>query len=539
LFTFCNCVTFKILIVELTAVNMSKRSDIWNNFESVVDGKARCKHCRIDIGCKGGSTSSLWKHLESKHTHALTPKLQSTSGESSTKGQGPQGSSSYTVSGIFAKASITSARAEKITNLIARMIAQDTLPISFVEGNGFRELMAYIEPGYDVPCAKTVKKRLEGLHTASKVKVREMLQQTPSVSLTTDCWTSSATESYMALTAHYINPQSFSMASWVLTTQQFEGRHTGVHIRDKLLEIMRDWGVEDKTTIMVHDNASNMNLASELSDKWNPLGCSAHHLNLAVSHSLQKSGFTTVIESSTRLVSHFRHSAVATNSLSKHQDNMKIKRKKLIVYCKTRWNSAYDMLQRLVENRWAISAVLSDPAITKPNKAKALELTNDDWHVINSMCPVLESIKLTTVMLSADENVSISIVLPAVAALLNSTAVDDEEPNTVRSFKEELQQQLATRFKLDVSSRDDVTVLHKAAFLDPRFAHLSFVTISTKARVIDVFRKELADLRPALNDTGEERDTAADCKQNKFFFTFGNIFISKCITAERMVLCEK
>ena len=78
---------------------MSKRSDIWNNFESVVDGKARCKHCRIDIGCKGGSTSSLWKHLESKHTHALTPKLQSTSGESSTKGQG---SSSYTVSGIFA-----------------------------------------------------------------------------------------------------------------------------------------------------------------------------------------------------------------------------------------------------------------------------------------------------------------------------------------------------------------------------------------------------------------------------------------------------
>jgi hypothetical protein len=145
-------------------------------------------------------------------------------------------------------------------------------------------------------------------------------------------------------------------------------------------------------------------------------------------------------------------------------------------------------------------------------------------------------------MLSADENVSISIVLPAVAALLNSTAVDDEEPNTVRSFKEELQQQLATRFKLDVSSRDDVTVLHKAAFLDPRFAHLSFVTNSTKARVIDVLRKEvkeLADLRPALNDTGEERDTAADCKQNKFFFTFGNIFISQCITAERMVLCEK
>ena len=73
-----------------------------------------------------------------------------------------------------------------------------------------------------------------------KVKVREMLHQTSSVSPTTDCWTSSATESHMTLTAPYTNPQSFSMASWVLTTQQFEGRHTGINIGDELLEIMRD-----------------------------------------------------------------------------------------------------------------------------------------------------------------------------------------------------------------------------------------------------------------------------------------------------------
>jgi hypothetical protein len=115
---------------------------------------------------------------------------------------------------MFAKTSITSSRTEKITDLIVRMITKDSLPIIFVEGDGFRELMAYIEPGYNVPCAKTVKTRLNSLHAAAKVKVREMLHEAPSVSLTTDCWTSSATESYMTLTAHYINAQSFSMASW-------------------------------------------------------------------------------------------------------------------------------------------------------------------------------------------------------------------------------------------------------------------------------------------------------------------------------------
>jgi BED zinc finger len=352
---------------------MNKRSDVWNHFESAVHGKARCKLCRVDIGYRGGSTSSLWKHIENKHSHAVMQKLQCRPiAEVNSTGSSP-----CTVSGMFAKTSITTARSEKVTDLIVRMIAKDTLAISFVEGEGFRELMAYVEPAYQVPCAKTVKRRLKNLHDAAKNKVREFLEQTPTVALTTDCWTSGATENYIALTAHYICQKSFTMASWVLTTQEFEGRHTGVNIREKLQEIMCDWGVQDKTTIMVHDNASNMNLASSLSDKWNPLGCSAHHLNLAVSHSLEKSGINSVVESASRLVSHFKHSALASNSLSKQQDRMNIQRKKLMSHCKTRWNSAFDMLQRLQENRWAVSAVLADVTITKPNIAKGLELTNE------------------------------------------------------------------------------------------------------------------------------------------------------------------
>ena len=149
------------------------------------------------------------------------------------------------------------------------------------------------------------------------------------------------------------------------------------------------------------------------------------------------------------------------------------------------------MLQRLLENRWAVSAVLSDPLTTKPSAAMAVELTNVQWHIINVICPVLDPIKLATVMLSAEENVSISIALPTVAGLLDNTVVNDEDPDTVRAFKEEFHQQLTTRFKLDVRTREDVTVLHKATYLDPRFSHMGFVTAGTKAVVIDVLRQEL------------------------------------------------
>ena len=136
--------------------------------------------------------------------------------------------------------------------------------------------MAHAEPAYVVPCAKTIKKRLESRYSKAKEKVSEMLSQVPTVALTTDCWTSGATESFISLTAHYACNISFTMKSWVLATRQFDGRHTGPHIKTKLEEMMTEWGVAGKTSTMVHDNEANMNLASALSDNWNPLGCSSH-----------------------------------------------------------------------------------------------------------------------------------------------------------------------------------------------------------------------------------------------------------------------
>ncbi len=55
-------------------------------------------------------------------------------------------------------------RAEKMTQLIAEMTAEDLLPISFVEGEGFKRLMNYVEPHYTVPSRKTVTARIDALY---------------------------------------------------------------------------------------------------------------------------------------------------------------------------------------------------------------------------------------------------------------------------------------------------------------------------------------------------------------------------------------
>lgn len=77
-------------------------------------------------------------------------------------------------------------RSEQITMLITKIIAKDMLPVSFVEGEGFRELMKFIEPEYTIPTRKTITTRVEKMHGESATDLRGRLASARTVSLTTD-----------------------------------------------------------------------------------------------------------------------------------------------------------------------------------------------------------------------------------------------------------------------------------------------------------------------------------------------------------------
>ena len=59
-------------------------------------------------------------------------------------------------------------RAKQITGLIRNMVAQDLQPAATVEGEGFRALMKYIEPGYKVPSAMHITKAVHQKHDIGK-----------------------------------------------------------------------------------------------------------------------------------------------------------------------------------------------------------------------------------------------------------------------------------------------------------------------------------------------------------------------------------
>ncbi|KAJ8353586.1 hypothetical protein SKAU_G00211530 [Synaphobranchus kaupii] len=93
------------------------------------------------------------------------------------------------------------------------------------------------------------------------------------------------------------------------------------------------------------------------------------------------------------------------------------------------------MLERLHEQRWAVTAVLSDRTVTKLGDAKTLELTDDNWKIIENLLPVLNSLKTATTALCGEAYVSVSMVYPVTMSLLNRHLKPGDDSNKVADFK--------------------------------------------------------------------------------------------------------
>ena len=72
--------------------------------------------------------------------------------------------------------------------------------------------------------------------------------------------------------------------------------------------------------------------------------------------------------------------------------------KKLVQECATRWNSTFCKLERLLEMRWPVPAVLSDEQITKRSD-RSLDLRTEQWTLTEELVNVL-SLEVATTFFS-------------------------------------------------------------------------------------------------------------------------------------------
>ena len=126
--------------------------------------------------------------------------------------------------GAQTKLGFHSTKAIEITTAIGKHVILDMKPLSSVEPKSFRNILAKAGPRFTVPSRTYYKDTfIPKLYEAKKLEIiKEIKAAVGNVSIiTTDCWTSHATESYMTVTAHFVNNE-YELKSYILQTRELD-----------------------------------------------------------------------------------------------------------------------------------------------------------------------------------------------------------------------------------------------------------------------------------------------------------------------------
>ncbi|WAR26770.1 ZBED1-like protein, partial [Mya arenaria] len=154
-------------------------------------------------------------------------------------------------------------------------------------------MMALAAPSYTVPTRPTVRARVEKRYADERSNLISRFEKATSVSLTTDTWTSNSTESFITVTAHYLDAE-WILHSDVLMTRAMPERHTAENIAE--------FGLTGKVECCVHDNARNIQKAGTLCPEWGDHSCFAHTLQLCIKPVLELPSVSKPCNNDTALV---------------------------------------------------------------------------------------------------------------------------------------------------------------------------------------------------------------------------------------------
>lgn len=457
-----------------------KRSRIWAFYDEILEDKAKvkCTLCNSLISRSGvgrkASTTAMLNHVKIKHTEEFKDLEKETLRELS-QNREPVASTSSSQSNAMkiqqtlfesftstTKWDTTDSRAKEIHKVVAEMIAVDNQPISMLENNGFQRLINILKPKYQIPSRKYMSEVvIPEVYTKVKNAIRAEIAKAKAISITTDIWTcTNNLLGFLSYTAHWLD-EEFGLQHRVLQMSHFRGPHTADNIRSVLSDLSVNWDIDTRIHLVLRDNGPNVVKAINDS-QYVGKGCYIHTMQLAVKASLKEQNVIDVIASVRKIVGHFNHSAAAQEKLTQIQKELKLPEHKLVQDVTTRWNSTFYMINRLIEQKRAISLYITD----NPSTANLQQLTERQWEILRECITLLKPFEEVT-KITSSTLASISEVIPHTNALLkylSKPEVSQTCPN-IADMKQKLEGEIQSRFQ--GLEKDKYYSL--ATLLDPRF----------------------------------------------------------------------
>ncbi|XP_031378256.1 zinc finger BED domain-containing protein RICESLEEPER 2-like [Punica granatum] len=130
---------------------------------------------------------------------------------------------------------------ERFRELLIAAIIMHDLPLAFVEYTAIRSVFAYLRESVPVISRNTARADVLKVYKKEKSRVKSLLEKASGrICLTSDLWTSIATDGYLSLTAHFID-KNWSLQKRILNFSPMPPPHTGVALSNKITSLLAEW----------------------------------------------------------------------------------------------------------------------------------------------------------------------------------------------------------------------------------------------------------------------------------------------------------
>lgn len=151
-----------------------------------------------------------------------------------------------------------------LENAIIRFMIQDMQPLMRTETDAFQNLIAVClgyssksELTFKILSARTVSRRISEMYNKHVEQLVNILSKQSWFCLTMDIW-SCKTRSFLGVSIHYIDDESFERKSFVLSCEDFPRPHTHQHIAERLQMLYEKFSLQPSSIVAsVTDNGSN------------------------------------------------------------------------------------------------------------------------------------------------------------------------------------------------------------------------------------------------------------------------------------------
>ncbi|KAL8541599.1 hypothetical protein ACS0TY_002751 [Phlomoides rotata] len=240
---------------------------------------------------------------------------------------------------------------------LASMIVLHEYSLSMVEHFGFHRFLSSLQPLFKVVSRNTVKNDIMKIYEFEKTKTMRIIEKnTSKIAITTDTWTTSnQKKGYMAITAHFID-ETWKLRSRIIRFIYVPCPHTAEVLCDVLVDCLMDWYIDRKLSTLTLDNCTTndamINLILNKLDNQSlwlegsllHMRCCAHILNLIV-----RDGLDVIGDGIENIHSSVAFWVATPKRCEKFEETaclLKVSTsRKLVLDCKTRWNSTYKMLK--------------------------------------------------------------------------------------------------------------------------------------------------------------------------------------------------